>query len=92
MPTDWLEALPKLVSIVEKGGIIGLLIIVVVALIWVILRYRKDLIEAYQQRDDAWHERDTCRMIRFRYKAELDRAGLKVDISDIMEEMRDDKR
>lgn len=81
MPTEWLEALPKLVAIVEKGGIIGLFIVVVAALIWDRIRLRKDLIETY-------HERDLCRMVRVRYRAALDANNIKVDISDLVEEMR----
>lgn len=81
MPTDWLEALPKLVAIVEKGGIIGLLIIVVGVLCWVCLKYRKELIGVYSRLDE-------CRLVRERYRAALTEKGIKVDISDILDDMR----
>lgn len=85
MPTEWLDALPKLVTIIEKGGIIGLLVIVVVALVWIILRYRKDLIETY-------HERDLCRLVQERYRAALVAHNIHVpDIADLVSMMKGER-
>lgn len=84
MPTEWLEALPKIIAILEKAGMLGLMVIAVGVEAWVIVKYRRDLIATY-------HERDLCRLVRERYRAALTAAGIKVDIADIVEEMKKER-
>ncbi len=70
-------------SQVEKLGIIGLLFIVMGVEGWALVKYRKEMVRTFRQRDRA-------RMISVRYKGALDNAGIKVDISDIDQMFKDD--
>lgn len=68
---------------VEKLGIIGFLVLVVGVMGWALWKFRKELGRTYRQRDKA-------RAIQFVYKQALDNAGIKVDISYIEQQFRDD--
>lgn len=76
MPTELLTQLPQLSAIVEKLGVIGVLLIAVGWLVFERMRLMKELVKTYKQRDRA-------RMTEVRYKGALDVANLKVDVSDI---------
>lgn len=76
MPTDALSALPALAGLIEKLGVIGLLLVAVVWLIYERLRLMKELKTTYTQRD-RW------RLACVKYKAATDAAGIKVDTTDL---------
>ncbi len=84
MPTEWLEALPKIVAILEKAGMLGLMVIVAGVEAWVITKYRKELVTIY-------HRLDLCRMIRERYRSKLSAENLNVDVSDLIAESEREK-
>lgn len=67
-------ALPNLSALIERGGIIGILLIVCGVMANEVFRLRKELTKTYKQRD-----RDRLRVVV--YKSECDRAGLKPDLS-----------
>lgn len=71
-----LSALPQLVSIVEKGGPTGLLLIFCGVLVYEVMRLRKLSGKTFRQRDKA-------RLIGERYKSACVSHGIAVDISDI---------
>lgn len=73
---ELLGALPQLVSLVEKGGVVGVLILVAAVLIWDRLRLMKELRKTYNQRD-KW------RLAYVKCKSACDNAGVKVDLSDL---------
>lgn len=80
---ELLAAVPQLASLIEKGGVIGLLVIVAGFLGLEVKRLRRDINRVYGQRD-------FCRQVRARYKDRLDALGVKVDISDIEAERKED--
>lgn len=71
-------------GVIEKGGIVGVMLILTAFLGWWSHRLRKQLAAVYRQRD-------RCRLISVRYRSHLDAAGIKVDISDILEMLGDDE-
>lgn len=73
----------QLAGQVEKLGIIGLMFIVIGVEAWALVKYRKELVRTFRQRDRA-------RMISIRYKGALDHNGIKVDVSDIEQMFKDD--
>lgn len=79
MPTELLSALPQLASIVEKLGVIGVLLIVAGWLIFDRLRLMKQGARTFRRA-----ERET--LIAERYRGALVSAGAAVpDISDILQ-------
>lgn len=72
-----IAAIPALSGLIEKGGMIGILVVLIYFLVREILRLRKELAMAYAQRDRE-------RLISVRYRSALDNAGLKVDVTDIL--------
>lgn len=73
----------QLAGQVEKLGIIGLMFIVIGVEAWALVKYRKELVRTFRQRDKA-------RLILFKYKGALDHHGIKVDISEIEQMFKDD--
>lgn len=71
---DLLNALPQLAGLIEKGGVIGLLLLVAGVLGSEVWRLRKELVKAYSSRDKYRLGFAVC-------KAECERAGLKPDLS-----------
>jgi hypothetical protein len=77
MPTELLTALPQLGGLVEKLGVIGLLLAVVAWLINDRLRLLKELMNSYKERDKA-------RLKGERYRSELTAHSIAVpDTADI---------
>lgn len=76
MPTELLSALPQLAALIEKLGVIGVLLIAVIWLIYERLRLVKDLTKTYAQRD-RW------RLACVKYRAACDQARIVVDTSDL---------
>lgn len=71
-----LGALPQLVDIVQKGGVVGLLIIFCGVMAYEVRRLRKLLPKIYRQRDKA-------RMQTERYKSACLSHSIAVDVNDI---------
>jgi hypothetical protein len=71
-----LTALPALAGLIEKGGIVGLLVIFTGTLIWDRIRLMKELKRAYRGRDRARIERE-------RFRSACVAANITVDISDV---------
>jgi hypothetical protein len=71
---ELLSAVPQLAGIVEKGGVIGLLLLVVVVLGYEVFRLRKELVRTYAQRDQFRLGYAIC-------KAECERNSLHPDLS-----------
>lgn len=69
-----LGALPQLSGLIEKGGVVGLLIIALGVLVYEIRRLRRELTLQYQLRDKYRLGFVLC-------KQACDSAGLKVDLS-----------
>ena len=77
MPSELLTALPQLGALVEKLGVIGLLLAVAGWLIYDRLRMMKELRATYRDRDKA-------RLISERFRAALSSADLTIpDTADI---------
>jgi hypothetical protein len=70
--------LPLLSGLIEKGGIVGVMLIVIAFLIYDRMRLVKRL-------EKTFAERDLARAIQIRQKSMIDGAGLKVDLTDIYE-------
>ena len=83
MPTEILSALPQLTAVVEKLGIVGVLLLVVGFLVWDRLRQMKELAKTYRQRD-RW------RLAYTKVKAACDAANIKVDLSDLSDLVGED--
>lgn len=65
-----------LAGLIEKGGIIGVLLIGIAVLVYERQTRVKELVKTYRQRDKA-------RLVCVRYKGALDTAGIRVDTADI---------
>jgi hypothetical protein len=76
MPPELLTAIPALAGLVEKAGVVGLLLIVVGMLIYERLRLLKELTKTYAQRD-KW------RLAYVKCKDSLDHHGIKIDMTDL---------
>ena len=85
MPTEIFAALPQLAALIEKAGIIGVLLLAVGWLIWERLRLVKQNVKVYRQRDRA-------RLIQERYRSAIVAAGAAVpDIADILQQFTEDE-
>lgn len=84
MPADLVSVVPQLVTLVEKLGIIGILILGMAVLVRELMRVRREAARTYRQRDKA-------RTISARYKTALDMNNITVDISDIEQMFKDDE-
>lgn len=71
-----ISALPAISGLVEKGGIVGLLIVMVGVLIYERMRLTKELTATYK-------ERDTWRLRSVIYKQACDGANLHPDMSQL---------
>lgn len=80
---DPLAAIPQLVDVVLKGGVTGLLIIACFVMAMEIKRLRKQSAATFQQRDKA-------RLALTLVRAAADAAGVKYDLRQIDELMKDD--
>ena len=78
---DILTALPQLSALIEKGGVIGLLLIVAGVLGSEVWRLRKDKDVLRAELEKAHGQRDRFRIGFAVCKAECDRAGIKLDLS-----------
>jgi hypothetical protein len=79
---ELLNALPVLSGVVDKAGVVGILLGGCIFLGWQLDKRRKELIKTYRERDKA-------RMIQNRYKTVLDQRGIDVNVSDIIEMFAD---
>lgn len=77
------ELLTLIASIVEKGGVSGLLLVVLYFTVKHLRKKMDELTKVYRQRD-------FCRQVRARYKWALEKEGITVKIDDIEAEMKDD--
>lgn len=80
-----LTSVPAFAKVIEQAGIIGLLVIVLAFLLWERTKRTRELNRVYVQRD--W-----CRQVSARYKFALDREGIKVDISDLEQQRKEDEQ
>ena len=78
MPTEILEAIQQLSGIVERLGVVGLLIAAVAWLVHERVRLMRELMTAYRQRD-RW------RLAATKYRAALDAAHIAVDTTDLQD-------
>jgi hypothetical protein len=81
--SEIIAALPALSGVIEKGGIIGLLLIVAGVLCWEIVRGRKALAEKATELAKVYAQRDKWRLAFVKCKAACDSAGVKVDLTDL---------
>lgn len=73
---DAFSSLPQLAAIIEKAGIVGVLLIAAVVLGWYCLQLRKELARTYR-------ERDVARLKVERYRATCQANDISVDTSDL---------
>lgn len=82
---ELVTALPALSGLIEKGGIIGVLLIACGVLVWEIRRGRRREHEFRNEMAKVYGQRDKWRIAFVKCKAALDAAGVKVDLSDLQE-------
>lgn len=75
--------LPQLIDIVNKGGVVGVMLLVTAVLAWEVVRLRKDLTKTYARRDQ-WRTGFTI------CKAALDFHEIKVDLSPMQDVLKED--
>ena len=73
---ELVNALPQLAGLIEKGGVVGLLVVIAGVLGNEVWRLRKELTKQYGLRDKYRLGFAIC-------KAECERAGLKPDLSSL---------
>jgi hypothetical protein len=76
MPSELLTALPQLAALIERLGVIGVLLIAVGWLVYERLRLMKEVVKVYSQRD-RW------RLACVKYKAACDTHNIHVDTTDL---------
>lgn len=76
MPTEFFGQLPQLAALIEKLGVIGLLLIAVAWLVWERMRLMKLSVKTF-------HQRDRARLREERYRAACRANNITVDVSDI---------
>lgn len=80
MPTEILAVLPQLGEIVNKLGVVGVLIVAIVWLLWDRMRLMKQAVRTFA-------ERDMHRLVGERYRAALVAAGVQIpDTVDLVRE------
>jgi hypothetical protein len=79
----FLGALPQLVEVVQKGGVVGVMLIVTAVLAWEVWRLRKENTRIYGQRD-KWRTGFTI------CKAALDFNRIPVDLSAMQDVLKED--
>lgn len=70
-------------GLIEKGGIIGVMLIFIAVLVYEVIRLRKILTSTYRERDKA-------RLALIKCRAALDFANIKVDLSDVADLIGDE--
>lgn len=85
MPTELVTQLPALAALIEKLGVIGLLLIVVGWLVYERLRLVKKLAETYQNRD-RWRLAYTI------VKTAADAKGVTYDLRDVEDLVKEDAK
>lgn len=80
---DIISVLPALAGLVEKGGIIGIMLIACGVLSWEVNRLRKRDAERTREIAAIYAQRDRWRLAYVKCKAALDQAKIVVDLSDI---------
>ena len=75
---ELISAITQASGLIEKGGIVAVLMIVIGTVCMEVYRLRKLLTMTYAERDKA-------RMINIRYRSSLNNAQIIVDISDIQD-------
>lgn len=87
---DLINALPQLVALIEKGGVIGLLMLACAVLVWEIRRGRRLAHEKADELQKIYAQRDRARLALVKCKALCDAAGVKFDLSDMANLLGDD--
>lgn len=82
---ELIQSLPAISGIVEKGGIIGVLLIVCFILGWALVKLRAETIAAHQQRErevsEISKERDKWKTMFVLCRVTCTNAGVKLDLS-----------
>lgn len=76
MPTELLAALPQLAALIEKLGVVGLLLVAVGWLVYERMRLLKDLVVSNRNLN-RW------RLASTKYRDACDHHGIKVDMTDL---------
>lgn len=82
-----LGQLPQLVALIEKAGVVGLLVIFCAVLIWEIRKGRQRLHDLREEMTKIYGQRDKWRLAYVKCKAACDGANppIRVDLSDLGE-------
>lgn len=78
-----LGTLPQLAGLIEKGGIIGLLLIACGVLVWEIKRGRSSLLDKQHELAVVYAQRDKALMALVKVKTICEANKLPVDLSDL---------
>lgn len=80
---DLLTALPQLVAVVEKGGVVGAFLVMIVGLILEVRRGRKHVHDLRGELHKIYAQRDRALLIVVKLKTACEAKGVAVDISDV---------
>jgi hypothetical protein len=80
---DVLSALPQLVALIEKAGVVGLLAIFCGVLVMEIRRLRKHMHAIRNDAQIAYNERNTALLMVMKLKTLCEANGIAVDLSDV---------
>lgn len=80
-----LSALPQLAGLIEKGGVVGVLLIVAGVLVWEIRRGRQHLHDMRDQLHVVYGQRDLALLavVKLRTICETHKPPIKVDLDDL---------
>jgi len=80
-----LAALPQLAGLIEKGGIVGVLLIIIGGLVYEILRGRKHVHALRTQLAAVYSQRDTALLSVVKLKTICESKGIPVDLRDVQD-------
>lgn len=80
-----LGSIPQLAGIVEKGGVVGVLLIVCAVLVWEIKRGRRLVHDKQDELASVYGQRDLALLAVVKLKTICEAHEIKVDLSDLKE-------
>lgn len=78
-----LSALPQLAGLIEKGGVVGVMLIACGALVWEIKRGRRQLHDMRNELANVYGQRDRALLMVVKCKTICEANKITVDLSDV---------
>lgn len=80
---ETLNLLPQLADLIQKGGVVGVMLIACAALVWEVRRGRRQLHQKNNELAVVYGQRDALGLAVVKCKTLLEANDIKVDLSDL---------